>query len=420
MLHDIFKDYISKPIDSRYREIKKYSSVISTKQAVADLDEIFYITDNRYSGKDYWQRQGINFEKIYSNIKSFVESKEEIYISDFCREIHRCFDVGIVDSHFSFASPLTGRLHFIKKYSAYFAKIIVEKSDNRFIVIKSEDSSVKANDIVNDSDCLYPTLSPSGKYYYLVGCRSWVNQNSMKLKVNGKVCIVSLHKCKADSISEAGDICLRQSVIDNIPIIRSNCCDYVPPLKSDNIINIGRRYKDYDLVIWNNLSNEGGYSKIPHDFLLGLNNYVCCEEYSAKLISPVTENKDCKREWILTDSDIIEREKGTYNGTLYFLMNSDTASSGETSILYSKSLRNSIFIGENSMGCNTFGNIASYQLTNSNIIMRVPNMINLCKNPDDCIEGKGFSPDYWVDNTDVQSEVIRWLRNNDTFSPTFN
>jgi hypothetical protein len=58
---------------------------------------------------------------------------------------------------------------------------------------------------------------------------------------------------------------------------------------------------------------------------------------------------------------------------------------------------------------NTFGNLASYRLSYSDIILRIPNTINLCKNPDDCIEGKGLTPDYWVDSEDVQSEVISCL-----------
>jgi len=98
-------------------------------------------------------------------------------------------------------------------------------------------------------------------------------------------------------------------------------------------------------------------------------------------------------------------------------MNSDTASSGETSVLYAKSLKHAVFIGENSMGCNTFGNVASYQLKHSGIVLRVPNIINLCKNPGDCMEGKGFVPDYWVDHPDVQAQVIRWLQDRKSYMP---
>lgn len=91
------------------------------------------------------------------------------------------------------------------------------------------------------------------------------------------------------------------------------------------------------------------------------------------------------------------------------LVNSDTASSEETAVLYGRSVRNFILIRENTMGCNTFGNVADYVLNNSQIICCIPNVINLCENPNDCTEGMGFTPDYWVDSPDVEREVLRWF-----------
>ncbi len=163
-------------------------------------------------------------------------------------------------------------------------------------------------------------------------------------------------------------------------------------------------------MILNYLSNKGGYNRITREFIQGLNGYAHLEEYSAKLISPITEGKDCKREWIMSNCQPYEYEKAMYEGTLYMLVNSDTGSSGESAVLYARSVKNLVLIGENTMGCNTFGNIASYVLANSGIVCRVPNMINLCKNPEDCQEGKGFEPDFWVDSIDVEEEVIKWIK----------
>lgn len=417
-MNGIFDEYISASVDSHYRKIKNYNGILTQQQALYDFDELCYIMNNRYSGKEYWERHGISFDKCYSDIKAFIESMEEIYIRDFCYFIHHAFDKGIADCHLSFASPLTGRLHYAKEYAAYFADIIVEKSEGKYLVIISMDKNVNVGAVINDADSLYATLAPVGKAYFLIGCRSWDKCESISVRVNGKTTKVKLHRCRANAKTETADVCLKESSVNGIPIVRSNCCDYVSPLNIDHDISaIGKKYSHSSCIIWNNLSNEGGYSRIPEQFVFGLNGYVACEEYCAKLVSPITENKDCKREWIITNSAAYEREKGTYNGTLYFLMNRDTASSGESSVLFVKSLRNVVFIGENSMGCNTFGNVASYQLTNSNIILRVPNMINLCKNPGDCVEGKGFTPDFWVDNTDVQGEVVKWLNNPHSFIP---
>ena len=93
------------------------------------------------------------------------------------------------------------------------------------------------------------------------------------------------------------------------------------------------------------------------------------------------------------------------------LVNADTASAGESAVLYARSCKNLVVVGENTMGCNTFGNVASYMLPHSNIVCRIPNVINLCHTPDECIEGYGFTPDYWVDSDDIEGEVIKWLKN---------
>jgi len=392
-------------------KIKRYHAAIPRKAALRDLAQLRYVMDMRYSGKEHWERQGIAFRDIYARIGDFIDGRSEIYVSDFCRAIHRAFDVGILDNHLCFASPMTGRLHFSKVYAAWFADMLVEKKDGAFVVIESGDQHVKPGGRIGNAECLFPTLAPAGKDYFLVGRRSWEPLGSMELQIDDAAVTVGLHRCRACETKKGDDICLAGETKNGIAVVRSNCCDFVPPLhKKADIAAIGKAYAGTDALIWDNLSNEGGYSAIPRDFILGLNGYACCEESCAKLVSPLTQRRPCKRKWIRWDAQPCQPEKGSYDGTLYFLMNSGTASSGETSVLYAKSLKRAVFIGENTMGCNTFGNVAGYQLKHSGIVMRVPNMINLCRYPGDCEEGKGFTPGYWVDAPDVQAQVMRWLQ----------
>ena len=173
---------------------------------------------------------------------------------------------------------------------------------------------------------------------------------------------------------------------------------------------MGESYRNREVVVLNYLSNEGGYNRITKEFIQGMNGYVNAPEYSMKLLSPVTEGRNCKRKWVTGSAPVpYEREKGMFDGKLIMLVNSGTASSGETAVLYGRSVRDFLLIGENTMGCNTFGNVQSYALKNSGILCRIPNVINLCENPDDCKEGYGFEPDYWVDSENVEEEVVKWL-----------
>ncbi|MCM1375145.1 MAG: S41 family peptidase [Muribaculum sp.] len=413
MFKGIFDEYISEERMVEYQPVQIYCGVITKEQALQDIEQLIYIIDNRYCGKEYWENKGIEFSSCYQEIRDYVLHEEEIYISDYCRAIHRAFDRGIVDNHFAFASPLTGRLGYHKQYNAYFADLLIEKRVDKFYVIKSGYSDIVVGDEVQNEDVLFPTLAPMGKRRYLVGKRSYGELVSMLISVNGIVREVGLHKCRAGKKIEDRDICLYEKERAGIPIIRANCCDFVGNLREHtDIVAIGKRYSSSERLILNYLSNEGGYNRITREFIQGLNGYAHLEEYSAKLISPITEGKDCKRQWIVSDCQTYEYEKAMYKGTLYMLVNSDTASSGESAVLYARSVKNLVLIGENTMGCNTFGNVASYVLGNSGIVCRVPNVVNLCRNPEDCQEGKGFEPDFWVDSTDVEGEVVEWLCGN--------
>lgn len=410
----IFDEYITQPKRyEKYMPVSKALNTIKKEQAAEDLTELIYLINNRYCGKEYWEKQGIDFDLCYKEISDFISACDEIYISDFCRKIHSSFNKGIVDNHFSFASSLTGRLVFSKQYSAYFADFVVEKEEEVFKVIKSDDNTVKIGSVVSGENCFYKTLSPKNRKYFLVGCRSFDNVKSIWLNVDNKPQDISVHRCRAIEKHERFDVCMQLKTQDSVNIYRSNCCDYVNGLnEKTDFIAIGEKHRNDKILVLDYLSNQGGYNRITRDFIKGLNDYVHCEEHCAKLLSPVTENKDCYREWIIEKSQPYNTESGKFKGTLIMLINGDTASSGETAVLYARSLKHLILIGENSMGCNTFGNVASYSLKNSKIIARIPNVINLCGDPDDCAEGRGFTPDYWVDSADVQNEVLMWIKEN--------
>lgn len=408
---EILDEYLSLPTDAAYRPIGEYNSVITRSQALDDMDELTYLMENRYCGKDYWERHGVCFSEIYAKIRAFLEEQDQVYISDFCRLIHTSFDCGIIDNHLGFASPLTGLLRFGRQYLAYFADALVEEVNGQNIVIESNTSKIPLGSVVDSSACLFTTLAPEGKKRFLIGKRSFQQLNEIAVVVNGKEISVSVHRCRASAKTEECDICMDSRNRNDIPILRSNCCDYVGRLtEQTDFIAMGENYCNSNVLILNYLSNEGGYNRITREFIQGLNDYVHAPEYSMKLISPVTEGHDCKRKWVtISTLTPYERNKGKFNGKLIMLVNSGTASSGETAVMYGRSVRDFILIGENTMGCNTFGNVRGYTLKNSGIICRIPNVINLCENPEDCKEGYGFEPNYWVDSENVEEEVVKWL-----------
>ena len=409
-MKDVFAPYLSPARQSQYLPVARAAGAITREQAAEDLFVLRYLMENRYCGWDYYQKQGLDWDNRFQTIQDNLDA--EVYISDFCRAIHKAFDVGIVDNHLSFCSPLTGRLSYGKQFTAYFTDFQVEETENGLFVVESTCPGVSVGDRIEAPDNLFPTLSSRERKRYLIGMRSFSPASHMAVTVNGHAIQVPLHRCKAIHKTEDREVCLRHAIKDGIDILRANCCDYVGGLTEDtDLVSLGRQFRGKAHLILNYLSNEGGYNRITRELIRGLNGYVHASEHSMKLISPVTEERDCERRWVqLSEAEPYDYSKAAYDGTLILLVNSDTASSGESAVLYARSCKNLLLIGENTMGCNTFGNVAGYELPHSHIVCRIPNVVNLCPDPNDCLEGYGFTPDYWVDSEDVEGAVLHWLK----------
>ena len=106
-MNEIFKPYISESQYTDYIPVKKYNGCISKEQANDDLNTLWYLMKNRYCGWEYYNNRGIVWDSCFKSIESYIFSQNNVYISDFCKKIHEAFDVGIVDNHLAFCSPLT-------------------------------------------------------------------------------------------------------------------------------------------------------------------------------------------------------------------------------------------------------------------------------------------------------------------------
>lgn len=54
MSADILKDFLTEPKEAGYRPVSLYQSEITRAEALSDLEELQYLMDNRYCGKDYY------------------------------------------------------------------------------------------------------------------------------------------------------------------------------------------------------------------------------------------------------------------------------------------------------------------------------------------------------------------------------
>ncbi|MHB1485151.1 MAG: S41 family peptidase [Saccharofermentanales bacterium] len=422
---DAFTDYILEPIKTEVQSHVLLRGIsLSRDEATQDFFSFRYILDNAYSGKEYFEKNGVSFNDCYNQIDEFIKQSEKISIRDLCEKYFKVFSDKLVDAHLSFICN-GETLVFCKSYKAYFADIIVEKKNNIYLIASSNLEDVNNGDIIDcDRSMLFPTLSPVDNEYYLYGIRSWEEINQVDIKINGKDHILQLHLCRSGTFIP-NESRLTHSTINSINIIQTPkfsiydadgkyCEDF-----AQELFACGEKLRNEKTVVWNLLSNTGGNSNYPMSLVKGLNEYAHWKCDYAVLNSPAVnsnnykENEKLYREWSFITSEPYDYSKGIYDGDLYVLTNSQIASSGESAVSFAKSIKNTILIGENTRGCGNFGDTLSFRLPHTNMIMVVPHKLFLGM----FREGEGFTPDFWVDNEDVQGEVIKWLSDPNAYTP---
>ena len=107
-----------------------------------------------------------------------------------------------------------------------------------------------------------------------------------------------------------------------------------------------------------------------------------------------------------------QNTSGSYDGRLILLTNRRVLSAGEGMVGISRSVNNSILIGENTGGSAQFSSTCGYYLPHSKFIVNLPRQFILVPGLEECV---GYLPDYWLDTMDPVKEVLTWLDNPDTY-----
>ena len=399
------------------KSIKKVSEpriYITVNEAIEDFSAFKSIILYAYSGRQYWESPSLTFNDLFSSIDKKLHNMDsaKISIPELCDWYHTCLKgMKIVDNHLTIYTLYNGIFRFGAEYAAYFTDVTVEKDFNSYRVIQSNDKQINVGSIIDvNKDNLFKTLSPSDKEYYLVGIRSWTPVETISVECNGKEIQLQLHKCRASANKFTGRRNhFIHSDVDGICVVTSNTFELNENYTFDMAKTLGKNLQSKKALIWNLSDNSGGTSDYADYFIRGLNGYSECNTNVAILHSNYTDasyNNTPYYKWDYIIDEGYDYSKSMYKGFLYVIMNSRTASSGETAIGYAKSVEKCLTFGENSYGCGVFGELKYYQLPYSKTTMAVPSKIFL----GDFEEGKGYTPDYWVDSIDVLSEVLKWLK----------
>jgi len=455
---ECYIDSIKKEID--YYIIPDFSFnppplFISKDEALEDVQTLKYIIETGYCGRYYWGNNGVDFEGLYTKLIDFIEvSADSISVKSFENIIIENF-TNLNDGH----TKLTGfkETEFAKSKHAYFADIVLEQQNNKLVVVQSNQPLIKEGMEYSDSsDKLFQTLSPTNKKHYLVGSLSYYNIDILDIRFNGEIYNIHLHPCRI-SIAKNSDKVFETTKKDSITYVRvTNFEDkYRNQLKK--FVNSGKKLKNRELIVYNLINNDGGNAIYPRFFTENLNTNAKGFEYMATLHSPAINqaympgkntwlSDNIPIEWLNGDVDpdklppeiaqtgqdirnentmfkqtpsvfweIIENkvpETGTFSGRFITIINSRVGSSANNATAFTKSIPNSILIGENTSGGYTFGEIVYYNLKHSRLKLKLPIKIITHK---DFSYDRGFLPDYWLDSDEPELEITKWINNPDTY-----
>lgn len=378
---------------------------LTKQQATADVIDFFNCLKRTYCGYDYFfsdekcdEIQDTILRKIKHRLGKI--SNKKLFFSLF-RELYPILN----DNHFHLYACKRMRF-FRKNYIAYVTDIILRKTGDIYEIVNENPDVPKGSFFTENEvrEFLLPTLYVGEDCnvedeYFLLGKYSVAKVNA--LSINGKK--LKTHRILSDSATQDNV----DRIVSGNGYVIVNHKSYGMPWNEDLIreyYNEGCNCAQNDAVILNLTGNGGGSSDYPERFYEGLNGSNEDGLYGAYLPSPTElpdEMKSYRMRYPGTNTS------PTYNGILYVVMNKATASSAEMGVSPSYYVKNAVRVGSGTLGCGTFGNCIAFQLPNSKICFRYGNRLFYYENFE---EGKGFLPDYWIDDRDPVSVVERYIK----------
>ena len=377
-----------------------------TKQdAIADVLDFFNCLKRCYSGYDYFftdemcdriQKKIIRQIKIWPG--KISNRRLQFYIF---RELASIIN----DCHFELY--VCNQTRFLRKqYVAYVADIVLCKEKDGYQIVKGN-SDFTQGQLLSEEEVknyLMPTIylgenSGLDKAYYLLGIYS---DKKVKVISLGRKRL-KLHRILSDRAGQSEE----SRVVPDKGYVKVNHHTYDMPWDEDLLQEYyeeGCLCSKEDAVILNLTGNGGGCSFYPKRFFDGLNGNGENGFIEAHLPEPSNICNEVKKYELNYPNT---SESSSYMGAVYVVMNKATASSAEMGVSSASFVKNVVCLGSGSLGCGTFGQCVMFQLQKSKIIFCFGHKSFY---HDGFEEGKGFLPDYWIDDENPVEVVEKWIR----------
>ena len=417
----------------------KLRGSISAQQAAEDVERLFYLFSHGYSGYAFFNQHG-EFEQARERILQELSSESSWSSNAFASLLHDHLSF-IVDCHMKI-----GDFQFASHQDFWYdtrLELTLESGGYQFAADGTAYTVVSING-ADPAPFILPSLNQQGEPIYRLGLLSSAEPAPLLLtaanETGERQFEIELQRSNFNYYSE--DI-FREDIIGGIPVVRvrSFSDSYADAL--NQFVRTASSHRGEPVIIVDIRGNHGGNERWPISWIQGLtgeraesvfifseltskttmasraNVFAYLYDRNPKVtvyrddaerhanIAEAFESGERQPDWVGPNYPLVPLIPN--DTTVILVINGSVASAGEGLIMRLSQAENVVLVGENSMGCLTFGNAGAHQLPHSKLMVWLPINFGLYLDME-FREEEGLMPDLWVPAADAVNYAVAAVR----------
>ena len=412
---------------------------ITKTAAKEDTERLFYLLENGYAGYGYFNKEN-QLQTAKNSILKEIDTKIVLTSSDLEAIFYKHLDF-LHDCHLKIGDQI------YKAHLDYWYNTDYEfNKENQDYTFTFEDKVYKVTAINNQSpeDYMAPSLNAEGKSIYGIGVLSRTNPEVLELSAE-KNGVTERWSITLEKSKHAYSDLYVEKEVGGIPLVRIRTFSDQHIEYIEEFLECADKYRDSPCLIVDIRGNGGGntaYARqwitrytgetpvLPQIYteLVSETSMMGRSNYFSHLLNLYPELEaqgyDLKAEEFKGYAEKIEIGQTSIHWSDYFIPTPRTISNNRTLIVlidkyvgsaaegflsYLQLVENVVFIGENSGGALTYGQMTRHMLPNSRILVDLPISLNVFVDLE-YREEKGFYPDVWVPAMDALNYAVAAVR----------
>jgi len=412
---------------------------ISAEKAAEDVERLFYLLNNGYSGYGYFVNVG-SFDEAKAGILRELKRQPIWNGEELSSLIHEYLSF-LRDRHLNIGGQEYGS-HKDFWYDTGF-ELREDRGEYLFTSDGKEYTVVSINGESPDG-YLFPSLNADGDAVFRVGVLSYSSPQPLELRARSGQEVRQWRITLSRSQPRYSGI-FEEKKVGGVPVVRIRSFGDHPKEYIDRFLDSASRYKGESCLIVDIRGNGGGNEEWPkqwiirftgrppdrvqvftelisettmigrsNSYALALHNAPELEEQGYRMkveefrgYAESIEEKDITPYW--WPFEVPGPQEIPSNTTLIVLMDANVYSAGEGFISYLHQVENVVLVGENSGGALTYGQMSHHRLPNSKLLVGLPTSLNVFVDLE-YREEKGFFPDLWVPTGEALNYAVAAVR----------